>query len=111
MPEPNNEGVDLSNEDIKKTTTPVASAVRTPIVVDSSIDVELPAVTFMYGTQTGTCQDYANQLAKQARSFGFKNATLCPMDKWKLLKEGKYTGPKNDSKSSELVVIITATYK
>ncbi|KAI7883714.1 cytochrome P450 [Lichtheimia hyalospora FSU 10163] len=69
---------------------------------------ELPPVTFLYGTQTGTAQDYASVLASQARSFGFKQVTLCEMDKWNVLDAGKYQ-PK-ESGPQELVVICTATY-
>ena len=80
-------------------------------VSESAQDVELPAITFLFGTQTATSQDYADQLSKQAKSFGFKQVTLCQMDKWKVLKEGKYTGPSDKFGLREIVVIVTATYK
>ncbi|KAI9287391.1 cytochrome P450, partial [Umbelopsis sp. AD052] len=72
--------------------------------------VPLPPVTFLFGTQTGTAQDYASQLAGQAKSFGFKNIKVCDMDKWEVLESGKYNGPKGSNDPRELVVICTATY-
>ncbi|KAI9355273.1 cytochrome P450 [Pilaira anomala] len=87
-----------------KRSMPVVSSSATP-------DVKLPPITFLYGTQTGTAQDYANQLANQAKSFGFKNVTLCEMDKWKVIQEGKFTTEdKSKRLDKELVVICTATY-
>ncbi|KAM3588896.1 hypothetical protein VKS41_001325 [Umbelopsis sp. WA50703] len=71
---------------------------------------ELPPVVFLYGTQTGTAQDYASQLAGQAKSFGFKDITLCEMDKWEVVQSGKYNGPKEEKDARALVVICTATY-
>jgi cytochrome P450/NADPH-cytochrome P450 reductase len=72
--------------------------------------VPLPPITFLFGTQTGTAQDYASQLAGQAKSFGFQKVTLCDMDKWEILESGKYAGPEGANEARELVVICTATY-
>ncbi|KAI8580599.1 hypothetical protein K450DRAFT_299354 [Umbelopsis ramanniana AG] len=72
--------------------------------------VPLPPVTFLFGTQTGTAQDYASQLAGQAKNFGFKNVKVCDMDKWEVLEKGKYNVPKGSSDRRELVIICTATY-
>jgi cytochrome P450/NADPH-cytochrome P450 reductase len=72
--------------------------------------VPLPPITFLFGTQTGTAQDYASQLAGQAKEFGFKKVILCDMDKWEVLQSGKYNGPKGQNDPRELVVICTATY-
>ncbi|KAG0168861.1 hypothetical protein DFQ28_004492 [Apophysomyces sp. BC1034] len=72
--------------------------------------VELPHITFLYGSQTGTAQDYASQLATQAKQFGFKKSTVCEMDQWKVLVSGKYERPKDKDGPQELVVICTATY-
>ncbi|CAO3627588.1 unnamed protein product [Cunninghamella blakesleeana] len=72
-------------------------------------DVELPPITFLFGTQTGTSQDYANQLSQQAKGFGFTNVKMIEMDKWELLDTGKYEGEKS-GKQRELVVLVTATY-
>ncbi|KAI9255696.1 cytochrome P450 [Phascolomyces articulosus] len=69
---------------------------------------ELPSVTFLFGTQTGTAQDYASQLASQARAFGFKDVKLLDMDDWELLQIGKYGAKK--SGPQDLVVVVTATY-
>lgn len=71
-------------------------------------DVKLPPITFLYGSQTGTAQDYAAQLASQARGFGFDKVTFCEMDKWNVLETGKYNP--SSSGDQELVVISTATY-
>lgn len=64
---------------------------------------ELPPITFLFGTQTGTAQDYASQLASQARSFGFKDVKFQSMDQWHVILG-------NEPKAQELVVICTATY-
>lgn len=115
MPEPNGEDVygTAAEEDvvfdIPKDVK--VTEVATPTLENPSKSAELPPVTFLFGTQTGTSQDYASQLAKQAKGFGFKNVTLCQMDRWKALKEGKYDGPNDKLGLRELVVVCTATYK
>jgi cytochrome P450/NADPH-cytochrome P450 reductase len=115
MPKPMDEGVDVTNTNKEEKSTPKTSKVKysmeASLVANFAIDVKLPAITFLFGTQTGTSQDYADQLSKQAKSFGFKDVTFCQMDKWKVLKEGKYTGPKDKLESRELLVAVTATYK
>ncbi|KAL0087063.1 cytochrome P450 [Phycomyces blakesleeanus] len=81
--------------------------------LDRSIEmasVKLPPITFLYGSQTGTSQDYASVLSNQARQFGFKDVTLTDMDKWKVLDSGKYEGPTGVNEDRELVVVCTATY-
>jgi cytochrome P450/NADPH-cytochrome P450 reductase len=70
--------------------------------------IELPKATFLFGTQTGTAQDYANQLATQAKRFGFKDITLCAMDHWEVITSGQYDKSKRNA--NELVVICTSTY-
>jgi cytochrome P450/NADPH-cytochrome P450 reductase len=75
--------------------------------ITSTTSVDLPKITFLFGTQTGSAQDYANQLSIQAKRFGFKDIKLCSMDQWELLEAGK----KKDPKEKELVIICTATYK
>ena len=77
-------------------------------IASQTLSAELPSVTFLFGTQTGTAQDYASQLAGQARAFGFKDVKLQDMDDWELLKTGKYEMKK--SGPQDLVVIVTATY-
>ncbi|KAI8142033.1 cytochrome P450 [Fennellomyces sp. T-0311] len=77
-------------------------------IVSQTTNVELPSVTFLFGTQTGTAQDYASQLASQARAFGFEQVKLCEMDQWDVLKTGKYESKKTGPQ--DLVVIVTATY-
>jgi cytochrome P450/NADPH-cytochrome P450 reductase len=72
--------------------------------------VKLPKATFLYGTQTGAAQDFANQLAYQAKGFGFEDVTLCAMDSWKVIQSGQHEKKKNGDKKNELIVICTATY-
>jgi cytochrome P450/NADPH-cytochrome P450 reductase len=50
-------------------------------------------------------------LAKQAANFGFSDITVSTMDKWRVLKEGKYSGAKDKHGDGEILVICTATYK
>lgn len=88
--------------------SPSPHAILAKMATKQASNVELPSATFLFGTQTGTAQDYANQLASQARSFGFKNVIMCEMDKWKVLDQGKYE-PKTNG-PQDLVVICTATY-
>lgn len=75
---------------------------------DSVGSIKLPKATFLFGTQTGTAQDYANQLASQAKRFGFKDITLCAMDRWEVIQSGQYEKSKDNA--NELIVICTATY-
>ncbi|ORE06120.1 cytochrome P450 [Rhizopus microsporus var. microsporus] len=92
-------------EPTKRVNMPVASN-------EGKIETELPPITFLYGTQTGTAQDYASILADQAKNFGFKKVTVSEMDKWKVLADGKFiSDDKNTRKlDKELVVVCTATY-
>ncbi|KAG2211207.1 hypothetical protein INT47_006326 [Mucor saturninus] len=109
MPEPTNSGDSVSNDKPASVSTPVADMIP-KFSNEKNMLVELPSITFLYGTQTGTCQDYANQLSNQAKSFGFKDITLCQIDEWKVLREGQYNGPSDRLSSRELVIICTATY-
>ncbi|KAI9363256.1 cytochrome P450 [Pilaira anomala] len=84
-------------------------------VLDQTISgagtIELPKATFLFGTQTGTAQDYASQMASQAKRFGFKEVRLCSMDEWEVIKTGKYQNLKDtQTRNNELIVICTATY-
>ncbi|GAA5815138.1 hypothetical protein MFLAVUS_008644 [Mucor flavus] len=73
--------------------------------------IDLPKVTFLFGTQTGSAQDYASQMSSQAKRFGFKDVSLLPMDEWKVVKTGKHQKPVDTKENQhELVVICTATY-
>lgn len=87
-----------------KATIPESKVVAEQMASRSA--AELPPITFLFGTQTGTAQDYASQLATQARSFGFKDVKLQPMDQWRVLDTDRYEPPQ----AKELVVICTATY-
>lgn len=110
FPEPSSEATEK-----RETESSAASAATKSMPVISSAatpsDIKLPPITFLYGTQTGTAQDYANQLASQAKNFGFTNTTILPMDKWKVLQDGKFISEdKSKRLDKELVVICTATY-
>lgn len=107
MPKPSGTNESGETIPIQKTIEPVMDMSR-PISANIR---PLPPITFLYGTQTATSQDYADQLAKQAANFGFSDITVCTMDKWKVLKEGKYKGSKDKHGDEELLVICTATYK
>jgi cytochrome P450/NADPH-cytochrome P450 reductase len=103
-----------ANESIvleKKTDQRVDEGVSLPTLSlgKSSVgSIKLPKATFLYGTQTGAAQDYANQLASQAKRFGFKDITFCAMDHWEVIASGQYEKSKDNA--NELVVICTATY-
>lgn len=103
------------DEDLSKTTAKEQENTGAPRAMprlahaDAAKEVPLPPVTFLFGTQTGTAQDYSNQLLQQANEFGFTDVKMMEMDKWKALKSGKYEGAK-EGKQRELVVVCTATY-
>lgn len=92
--------------------SPKAAPARSmPVVSSAPSDVKLPPITFLFGTQTGTAQDYANQLANQAKNFGFTDIKLSEMDKWKVLQDGKFISEDTSNRpDKEIVVICTATY-
>ncbi|KAI8578279.1 hypothetical protein K450DRAFT_301281 [Umbelopsis ramanniana AG] len=72
----------------------------------------LPPVTFLYGTQTNTSEEYARKLSGQAKGFGFTNIkTLVKGGKLnKLQKNDSAPSSEDDVKVSELLVVVTATY-
>ncbi|OBZ91307.1 hypothetical protein A0J61_00634 [Choanephora cucurbitarum] len=108
FPEPSSEATEAKKAAATETKSVAPSM---PVLAASRADVDLPPITFLYGTQTGTAQDYANQLANQAKSFGFGQITLCDMDKWKILQQGKFVSEdKSKRLDKELVVVCTATY-
>ena len=79
----------------------------------------LPPVTFLFGTQTNTSEEYARKLAGQAREFGFQEVKVDDLDSWKVAQGEKIAQASQDSKApagdddvkvAELVVVVTATY-
>ncbi|KAI8067575.1 cytochrome P450 [Gongronella butleri] len=98
---------DASLPSLEKTSTP-PRAIPRPVAgkVDAAKQAQLPNLTFLYGTQTGTAQDYANQLYQQAKEFGFLNVKMAEMDKWDGIQGEKYESPAQ----KELVIVCTATY-
>lgn len=107
MPKPSSANESGETIPVQKATEPAIDMTRP---ISASIR-PLPPITFLYGTQTATSQDYADQLAKQAANFGFSDITVSTMDKWRVLKEGKYSGAKDKHGDGEILVICTATYK
>ncbi|KAI8886916.1 cytochrome P450 [Backusella circina FSU 941] len=109
FPDPSEAGVKALK--VKKQKAAIARTTTTmPTAVGSTPD-HLPPITLLYGTQTGTAQDYASQLSNQARAFGFKKVTLCEMDKWEVLENGKFESEDTSKRvDKELVVVCTATY-
>ncbi|KAI8149550.1 cytochrome P450 [Fennellomyces sp. T-0311] len=110
FPQPNTETVTAISD---KTSSVPNSKIADPSAMATHIASQastayLPTITFLFGTQTGTAQDYASQLASQARAFGFKNVELCEIDNWNVLKAGKYE-PKTTG-AQDLVIFVTATY-
>jgi cytochrome P450/NADPH-cytochrome P450 reductase len=112
FPEPSSEATEAKKAALTESTSKKSAAPSMPVVsAAANSHVELPPITFLFGTQTGTAQDYANQLANQAKSFGFKKITLCDMDKWNVLETGKFISDDKSKRSDkEIVVICTATY-
>lgn len=110
MPEPTSTPTTTAtaSDEAAKGSKPKATMPQSQSIAEQVATREVPPITFLYGTQTGTAQDYASSLAAQARSFGFKEVTLAEMDKWKVLDTGKYEPRK--SGPQELVVVCTATY-
>lgn len=114
MPQPNTTASSTptttnTNAHSSSTTSRPAAIPQVDINASRTADIKFPPITFLYGSQTGTAQDYAAQLASQARGFGFDKVTFCEMDKWNVLETGKYNPPSSSS-PQELVVISTATY-
>ncbi|KAI8981092.1 cytochrome P450 [Pilobolus umbonatus] len=78
---------------------------------DASAIKKVPPITFLYGTQTGSAQDYASQMFNQAKSFGFQTCNMYAMDQWPVLDQGRFVSNGADNKPyKEVVVICTATY-
>ncbi|KAI9033750.1 cytochrome P450 [Phycomyces nitens] len=100
----------MSNIPLENVTIePKKHVTRTLPQLVSSPATKLPKITFLYGSQTGGAQDYASQLSFQAQGFGFKDITLCELDKWSVLETERYIAPKEKG-MAELVVICSATY-
>ncbi|OBZ91248.1 hypothetical protein A0J61_00693 [Choanephora cucurbitarum] len=109
FPEPSSSSNNVSDSKKPKAETDAAAVM--PVLAASCNQIDLPPITFLYGTQTSTAQDYANQLANQAKNFGFGKVTLCEMDSWKILKQDRLVSESNSKHlDKELVVICTATY-
>ncbi|OZJ02026.1 hypothetical protein BZG36_05388, partial [Bifiguratus adelaidae] len=93
---------------------------RRPSMQPGAAKFPLPKITLLYGTQTGTSQEYAHKLAGQARGFGFKEVKVVELDDWELMQKSSLGGGNdgavrqpegNDgTRLSEVAVFITATY-
>ncbi|KAI7896669.1 cytochrome P450 [Mucor mucedo] len=104
FPEKSEEALDLTEVPTEKIGMPVLNH-----GVSTLGSIELPKITFLFGTQTGSAQDYSNQLSAQAKRFGFKDIAFSSMDHWKVIQSGTYE-KSSEKKKNELVVICTATY-
>ncbi|OZJ04584.1 hypothetical protein BZG36_02771 [Bifiguratus adelaidae] len=110
FPEPNS---DLTLVNIRPTSpAPLRSpAPQVPVLAEGVKlgSLPLPKLTVLFGTETGTSQDYATQLASQARAYGFPEVTVMDIDKWPVLQAGKYSAT-SEGAPNEMVVFVTATY-
>ncbi|ORZ30702.1 cytochrome P450 [Catenaria anguillulae PL171] len=66
-------------------------------------DLKLKSLTVAYGSNSGTSEEYARQVATTARKFGIENTNLVSLDDWAAM-DPKPTGP------ASTVVVVTATY-
>ncbi|KAL7323401.1 hypothetical protein PS15p_211313 [Mucor circinelloides] len=109
LPEPNEEIVVTKRRESKAVAQEKVKPAEFP----------LPPVTFLFGTQTNTSEEYARKLSGQAKEMGFKDVTVQDLDDWKLVKgeaiskiqhDADAPSSEDDVKVSELVVVVTATY-
>ncbi|KAJ3122264.1 hypothetical protein HK098_002969 [Nowakowskiella sp. JEL0407] len=68
-----------------------------------------PPLDIIYGSNAGTAQDFATQIASASRNFGFTDVTMSTMDKWKGLQYLSGTSGITLDKNRRLLV-VTATY-
>ncbi|KAG0776013.1 hypothetical protein G6F62_013708 [Rhizopus arrhizus] len=66
FPKPNGDSVPPQKSDASSNQAESKTATAMPVIsTQKNTDVELPPITFLYGTQTGTAQDYATVLAME----------------------------------------------
>eukprot|EP01125_Pyxidicula_operculata_P017146 TRINITY_DN597_c3_g1_i2.p1 TRINITY_DN597_c3_g1~~TRINITY_DN597_c3_g1_i2.p1 ORF type:complete len:595 (+),score=238.12 TRINITY_DN597_c3_g1_i2:188-1972(+) len=102
--------------------TPTSSTKKTKDVVDksnpnssSSHNLKIAPVTFVYGSNTGTTQDYANRIAENLESQGLPVGCFYSLDEFVSIiqKDGGSSGSGSGGgvkKSHPYVVFLTATY-
>ena len=76
----------------------------------TSSRLPLPKLTILYGSNTGSSEDYANQSAAQAKSLGFQDISVKTLDEWDAISQGNRNISQGSDKIKELVVVITSTY-
>ncbi|RUS19436.1 cytochrome P450 [Endogone sp. FLAS-F59071] len=77
---------------------------------EMSLDVPLPRLSVLFGSNTGTSQDYASRIASKARNIGFKNVTVSALDDWEVLQAGRFDPTEEELKLPPIVVVVTSTY-
>ncbi|KAI8336924.1 cytochrome P450 [Blakeslea trispora] len=103
------EAEDVAGKNDAKKSTHVTKMPTIDLGAVESSSLKLPKVTFLFGTQTGTSQDYAYQLSSQAKRFGFADITFCSMDQWSVISAENQ--PLQQTKTEDqLLIICTATY-
>ncbi|KAJ3127314.1 hypothetical protein HK098_006493 [Nowakowskiella sp. JEL0407] len=68
-----------------------------------------PPIDIIFGSNSGTSQDIATQIAASCRNYGFGDVTLSTMDKWRVLQYLSGGSGSTFEKERRLVV-VTATY-
>ena len=76
----------------------------------TSSRLPLPKLTILYGSNTGSSEDYANQSAAQAKSLGFQDISVKTLDEWDAISQGNRNISQGSDKIKELVVVITSTF-
>ncbi|KAJ3321561.1 hypothetical protein HDV06_004097 [Boothiomyces sp. JEL0866] len=95
-------------EDLKETgSTPSLSPTKIG-AVSKSVGKRVP-VSVLFGSNTGTSMDYAEQVSNIYKDMGFTVLTK-PLNDWAPVKQGAYEPLPGQDLIRELVVIVTATY-
>lgn len=77
---------------------------------ERTLDVPLPRLVVLFGSNTGTSQDYASRIASKARNIGFKNVTMSALDDWEVLRAGRFDPTEEELKLPPVVVVVASTY-
>ncbi|KAI8803637.1 cytochrome P450 [Cladochytrium replicatum] len=91
-----------------------ASQVIVPSVKVGSIP--FPPLTVVYGSNTGTAQDFASTIAKSAKKVGFEKLTLKTLDDYVAVRTSEKDSALTAAETlmgvnlEEIVVVVSATY-
>ncbi|KAJ1558496.1 hypothetical protein HK096_011437 [Nowakowskiella sp. JEL0078] len=83
----------------------LADPAEIPVALSAS-KIPLPPLEILYGSNTGTAQDYATIVTSAAKNLGFTDISLSTLDNWK----GFQKAIDGTLKEKTHVIIITATY-